>query len=119
MREYFGGMRFWNKCSDKYEKKKKEMKIGEEREKFFEKNRQRKEGDYQLLYSWYQEKVTAYYELYKKHESKRRHKNARIREKGRRGSDGLFTVKFDHEEFRKDVDKVVEEKRLLFEENEH
>jgi hypothetical protein len=37
----------------KFEKKKKEIKIAEERDKFFEKTKARKDGDYALLLSWY------------------------------------------------------------------
>lgn len=57
MKECFGGFSFWRKCKVKLEKKELERKMQAERDKFFERNKKKKEAEYAEKLEYYEEKV--------------------------------------------------------------
>jgi hypothetical protein len=101
----------------KLEKKEAERRIMLEREKFFERARKKKELDYQDKLEFYEIKVKEMNEQYKKKQKRIRHKLFRVRIPGRRDSDGMLDVNFPFEEFHFDLEKQIEKKKLIKEDN--
>lgn len=113
----FGGFRFWNKCKKRLDKKEQERKMMLEREKFFERTKKKKELEYLDKMDFYEKKVAQMNVQYYARQKKLRDKMAHVRIRGRRASDGMIAVQMVHEEFREDIDKLVEKRKIIREEN--
>lgn len=89
-----------------------------EREKFFERTKKKKQKEYQDKMEFYEIKVAEMNLLYYKRQQKLRDKMNQVRIKRRRGSDGLLGVPPGQiEEFREKIEKLVEKKKVIKEEN--
>eukprot|EP00347_Sterkiella_histriomuscorum_P006285 403353352 len=117
MRETFGGNRFWRKCKVRLDKKEQEKKMMIEREKFFEKSKKKKEEEYQDKLEFYEAKVGEMNQAYYIRMKKMRDKMNLVRIRGRRASEGMMGVNQNLEEFREDIDKQVEKRKTIKEEN--
>ena len=117
MKEMFGGYFFWNKCKKRFDKKEQERKMILEREKFFERTKKKKDLEYNDKLDFYEQKVRQMNLVYYAKQKKLRHRMAFVRQKGRRDSDGMIDVKMVHETFREEIDKLVEKRKAIREEN--
>ena len=88
-----------------------------EREKFFERTQKKKEVEYKDKLDFYEQKVKQMNIVYYEKQKRLRNRMAFVREKGRRDSDGMIDVQMVHEKFRDDIDKLVEKRRVIREEN--
>lgn len=88
-----------------------------EREKFFERNKKKKEDEYKDKLEFYEIKCKEMNIEYNKVQKKIRHNNFYVRVPQRRGSDGLIGVTFPIEEMYQEITKQIEKKKVIKEEN--
>ena len=88
-----------------------------EREKFFERTQKKKEREYEEKMDFYESKAAYMNEIYYARQKRIRDRLGRVRVRGRRASDGMIGVIGHVEELRERIEKQVEKKKLIKEEN--
>lgn len=116
-KEYFCGFSFWEKAKAKLQVKELQRRKLNAREQFFEKNKKKKEEDYNEKMEFYEGKIKDFNKEYFKYQRQVRNPLSRIRIPHRRASDGLIKVKFPIEEPYFDLPKLIERKKVYKEDN--
>ncbi len=116
LRETFGGEAFWQALRKKMNKKVRESKLIKEREEIIKAEDDEKQEEYKRKLEFYEARIIEINEKYYKEQMVMRNKTAEVRKHRRRGSDGLIGVTFPIEDYREELNQMIEERATALEE---
>ncbi len=97
-------------------KKVRESKLIKEREEIIKAEDDEKQEEYRRKLEFYEARILEINEQYYKDQMVMRNKTAEVRKHRRRGSDGLIGVTFPIEDYREELNQMIEERAVALEE---